>query len=127
MTKKKWGMKLPLKKFKSKYIKSRNPKYGFRHIEIWALNGGLYKKGWHIHHINHKPKDNRLANLIAIPKTLHEWIHYTNYLNNKRLNKTTIKKHLKLFIKLIKKRPLKSTDKYWVPFKFRFKARYNSI
>lgn len=48
------------------------------HRKIYRETFGRPPKGWHVHHIDYNKYNNSAANLIALPKRLHEWIH-TNF------------------------------------------------
>jgi len=46
------------------------------HIVIWEkVHGERLAKGWVIHHMNEQPDDNDLANLVALPRSLHKELH----------------------------------------------------
>lgn len=105
----------------SSYNKSYNKKWKYRHREVWTNHQRKknpsyripYK--WHIHHINHNKKDNRIRNLIALPPHLHNWVHFKYWKTGKIYNKTEI---TKLIIQYKKNRKLK---KWKIPYKFIFK------
>ncbi len=49
-----------------------NRKYVLEHILIWEeAHGKPLPQGWIIHHINGIPDDNRIENLIALPRKKH--------------------------------------------------------
>lgn len=50
-------------KIESKYIKE--------HRYVWEQTHGKIPKGWVVHHLNGNKLDNRLENLIAVPRTHH--------------------------------------------------------
>lgn len=52
------------------------------HREVYKNEVGPIPRGWHVHHINGLKQDNRVENLIAIPKCIHTYIH-TNYPMNR--------------------------------------------
>jgi hypothetical protein len=51
-------------------------KYAYEHRVVWWLHyGTLPPKGYHIHHINSDPFDNRIENLQALSQSDHTTIH----------------------------------------------------
>ena len=63
------------------YIQLRNPIPGARpryigeHVVVWEAAHGPVPNGWHIHHLNGIRDDNRLENLQAMSKHLHQGLH----------------------------------------------------
>lgn len=49
------------------------PKSAHRRLYVEAY--GPVPSAWHVHHVNRLKYDNRLDNLIALPGTLHKWMH----------------------------------------------------
>jgi hypothetical protein len=46
-----------------------------KYREKYIKHHGEPPEGWHIHHIDGDRKNNDIDNLIAVPPSLHEWIH----------------------------------------------------
>lgn len=62
------------------YIRVKNPdgakpRYIGEHILVWQAANGPVPNGWHIHHINGIRDDNRLENLQAMSRHLHQGLH----------------------------------------------------
>lgn len=78
------------------YIKHK--KYKFKHIAVYLAHKKKYPRGWHIHHINQKKNDNRFRNLIALPKTVHYFIHRQLRIGKRIKTKKQINKILKHYL-----------------------------
>ncbi|MCH8162118.1 MAG: HNH endonuclease [Chloroflexi bacterium] len=48
-----------------------NGKYRLEHIVIWEAANGPIPDKWVIHHLNGTKDDNRLENLVAMPRSHH--------------------------------------------------------
>ena len=49
----------------------RKHRYQLEHIKVWEEANGLVPTGWVIHHLNGIKDDNRLENLVALPRKRH--------------------------------------------------------
>jgi hypothetical protein len=58
-----------------RYRKTNSGKY--QHRCIYETNHGPIPDGWHVHHIDHNPKNNSVENLIAMPERIHTMLHRT--------------------------------------------------
>ena len=54
--------------------------------KLYINNIGAIPNDWDIHHIDFNHDNNRLNNLIAVPKEEHTVIHQTGYLNRNEIN-----------------------------------------
>lgn len=45
------------------------------HRNVYAATLGDIPYGYHVHHVNCLKYDNRIENLIAVPKEFHQWLH----------------------------------------------------
>lgn len=45
------------------------------HVVVWEANNGPVPKGWHVHHINGDPADNRIQNLTCMTLREHKSLH----------------------------------------------------
>jgi hypothetical protein len=49
----------------------RKHRYQLEHIMVWEQANGLLPQGWIVHHMNGIRDDNRLENLVAMPRKRH--------------------------------------------------------
>lgn len=81
----------------SNYIPHK--KFKFKHIAVYLKHKKTYPMGWHIHHINQVKNDNRIINLIALPKIVHYYIHRQLSKGKRIKTKCHINKILKHYLK----------------------------
>lgn len=62
----------------------RKGKLVFEHREIWELNNGPIPDGFVIHHKNHDPSDNCIANLQLMPRSNHIAHHQSKIMDGKK-------------------------------------------
>ena len=77
-----FGIPLRKKSFEPRRGNGRNETYGYvrikvdgrwtlEHRHVWEQANGKLPKGWIIHHINGRKDDNRLVNLLGMPRGEH--------------------------------------------------------
>lgn len=57
------------------YYARRTPSSRYIHRDVWEFHNGPIPDGWHVHHINGDPADNRVENLQAISPSDHSALH----------------------------------------------------
>ena len=53
----------------------RNKHVGLLHRNIYETHVGIIPHGFHVHHKNHNPEDNRVENLVALSHADHHALH----------------------------------------------------
>lgn len=98
--------RLTKKQYLNKYVYRKNYRGEWHHRVKYYKKYPSTPLEWHVHHIKYYPpglfafiKNNQMRNLIALPKALHEWVHYQQDKKGARFNKGKLKKVLKQYLK----------------------------
>jgi len=102
------------KNLKNGYVVLHNGR--FEHRVVYFTKFPAISRRYEIHHINHTRDDNRLCNLIALPKPLHEKVHEYSRLAKRPLTRKEIREMFNAYLK-------KVNEDRWKKLATKFKKR----